>query len=275
MKIGIFAKTFARTSVEAVFDAVQAHGLSAVQFNLACAGLPSLPDEIDPALAGEIRRAAEKRGIEIAAVSGTFNMIHPDPQVRQAGLRRLRVLAAACRELGTRIITLCTGTRDPEDMWRWHPENASPEAWADLLEGMEEALKTAEQAQVTLAFEPEHGNVVHSAVRGRALLDALHSPYLKVVIDPANLIDPGGGAGTGHVLDEAFDLLGGGIVLAHAKDRAPGGVVCPAGQGMVDFPRYVRLLRDCGYSGPLVLHGLAEADVNGAAGYLSGILQEM
>ena len=31
------------------------------------------------------------------------------------------VLANACGALGTGIITLCTGTRDPDDMWRHHP----------------------------------------------------------------------------------------------------------------------------------------------------------
>ncbi len=269
MKLGIFARTFNRPSVEAVFDAVRAHGLGVVQFNLACAGLPSLPDEIDPALAARIRQAALEREIEIAAVSGTYNMIHPDPRVRQDGLRRLRELAFACRELGTEVITLCTGTRDPQDMWRWNPGNTSPDAWSDLLAAVEAALEIAEAAQVTLAFEPEHSNVVYSAARGRELLDALGSPRLKVVIDPANLIDPGDRPGAGRVLDEAFDLLGEHIVIAHAKDRAADGTVCPAGQGVVDFPRYVRLLQNSGFSGPLILHGLAEEQVDGAVRYLN------
>ena len=42
-------------------------------------------------------------------------------------LRRLEVLAAACRWLDTRIITLCTGSLDPHDMWKWHPENVAQE----------------------------------------------------------------------------------------------------------------------------------------------------
>ena len=34
MRLGIFAKTFERPSVEAVFEAVKAHVLHCVQFNL-------------------------------------------------------------------------------------------------------------------------------------------------------------------------------------------------------------------------------------------------
>jgi sugar phosphate isomerase/epimerase len=70
-----------------------------------------------------------ERNLTMAAVSGTFNMIHPNPRKRRDGLRRLGVLAGACGQLGTSVITLCTGTRDPEDMWRSHPENDVPEAW--------------------------------------------------------------------------------------------------------------------------------------------------
>jgi hypothetical protein len=54
----------------------------------------------------------------VAAVSGTFNMIDPVRERRDAGMRRLDQLAGACALLGTGIITLCTGTRDPDDMWR-------------------------------------------------------------------------------------------------------------------------------------------------------------
>jgi sugar phosphate isomerase/epimerase len=86
------------------------------------------------------RCATEDRGVTLAAVSGTFNTIHPDPKLRMAGLRRLRVLAEAAPRLGTSTITLSTGTRDPEDTWRHHPDNATPQAWRDLLDTLFEVL---------------------------------------------------------------------------------------------------------------------------------------
>src|ERR1043166_8168981 len=159
MRLGIFAKTFVRPTVEQTLDAVREHGLDCVQFNLACAGLPSLPDALDRTLCERVRRAHEERQIVMAAVSGTFNMIHPDGRQRREGLRRLGVLAAGCRWLGTSVITLCTGTRDPENMWRRHPDNDSPQAWNDLIHSMKEALKIAEDNAVILAFEPEIANV--------------------------------------------------------------------------------------------------------------------
>src|SRR5262245_47051109 len=123
MQLGIFAKTFVRPTLAQTLDAVSVHGLYVTQFNLACAGLPSMPDHVDPDVASTICAEFMARKLTMAAVSGTFNMIHPDPAKRRDGMQRLRVLAAACASLGTSIITLCTGTRDPDNMWRRHPDN--------------------------------------------------------------------------------------------------------------------------------------------------------
>ncbi|HEV2662933.1 MAG TPA: sugar phosphate isomerase/epimerase [Ktedonobacteraceae bacterium] len=264
MQLGIFAKTFDRPTVEEVFDAVRVHHLDCVQFNMTCAGLSALPDAIEPSLSARISTAATRSGVEIAAVSGTYNMIHPDREVRQAGLRSLRVLASACKDMGTSIITLCTGSRDVDNMWRWHPDNASPQAWSDLLDSLEAALRIAEEEQVTLAFEPEQANVVNSAAKGHALLAAMQSPRLKVIIDPANLIVAAHKHEMRQVLDEAFDLLGEHIILAHAKDRGEDDTFRVAGEGMLDYDQYMHLLRSITFEGPLILHGLSEAQVDGA-----------
>ena len=277
MHLGIFAKTFARPTVEAVLDAVRVHGLSCVQFNMACAGLPSMPERIDGALCDRIRAAAAKRGITLAAVSGTFNMIHPDPAKRRAGLERLCVLAGACNHLGAPVVTLCTGTREPDYMWRRHPDNDSAAAWRDLLESMRAAVKTAEVAGITLAFEPEVANVVDTARKGRRLLDEIASPHLKVVMDGANLFHTGDLARMRDVLDEAFALLGPDIVLAHAKDLTQDGAAghAAAGTGWLDYDHYLSLLHAAGYDGPLILHGLSEAEVGASVAFLRGKLAEI
>ncbi len=129
IQIGIFLGTFGRPTLEARLDAVKACGLDCVQLGMDFAGLADMPDRIPPEIPERIRHAASVRGIEIAAVQGTFNMSHPDAELRRAGVRRLGVLAAACKALGTSKIHICTGTRDRGNLWRHHPDNRSPEAW--------------------------------------------------------------------------------------------------------------------------------------------------
>jgi sugar phosphate isomerase/epimerase len=271
-RLGIFAKTFERPHVDAVLAAVAAHGLATVQFNMACVGLPTLPGPVAEPLLAEIRTSAARRGIAIAALSGTYNMIHPDPAVRRAGQERLKALMETARAIGTGIVTLCTGTRDPEDQWRGHSDNASPSAWRDLTEALADLLPAAEARGVVLAVEPEPANVVGGARRARALLDEMGSPALGIILDPANLLEACTPAASRNKVDEALDLLGPEIVLGHAKDRDGSGAVRPPGQGVVDFAHYLAGLEQAGFRGPVVMHGFGELDVAAATAHLRPLM---
>jgi sugar phosphate isomerase/epimerase len=271
-QLGIFARTFSRDGLTETLDAVRDSGLHAMQFNLGLTGGPSLPDEIPAALAARVREQMARRGLTMAAVSGTYNMAHPDARVRSAGRRRLGALIAAAPAMGTSIVTLCTGTRDAADMWRRHPDNGTPQAWRDMREGLEPALALAEAHEVTLAFEPEHNNVVDSAAAGRRLLDEARSGHLKVVLDAANLFSGADLDRQGETLREAFDVLGDDLVLAHAKDVRDDGSIVAAGRGDLDYDLYLALLRDAAGDVPLILHGLAESEVPDSTAFLRAAL---
>ena len=276
MRLGVFAKTFVRDSLEQNLDAVRRHGFQCTQYNLVCAGLPTLPETIDAKICERIRAAHAERGLTMAAVSGTFNVIHPDRRLREISLQRLRTLAEACRWLDTPLITLCTGTRDRENMWRAHPENASPMAWNDMVNSMLRITDIAEDADVMVGVEPEINNVVDSAAKARRLLDELGSPVVKIVMDPANLLHTGSSGRMRDVMDEAFAHLGGDIAVAHAKDishdRNTGHQ--PAGKGILDYDYYIQLLKQHEFKGALITHGLAESQVPECAQFLRQKLNE-
>src|SRR5919198_6585732 len=77
MRLGIMATTFTRPTLEATLDAVAACGVQSVQFDLACAGVPTLPAQIAPALCARVRDAFAVRGLTMEALSGTFNVKGP------------------------------------------------------------------------------------------------------------------------------------------------------------------------------------------------------
>ncbi|MGA2618919.1 MAG: sugar phosphate isomerase/epimerase family protein [Thermoguttaceae bacterium] len=270
MQIGILIGTFSGPTLEARLDAVKACGIDCVQLSMDCAGLPLMPERIAPELAARIRRAAAARAITIASVQGTFNMSHPDAEHRRAGLRGLQVLTAACAGLGTSMIHLCTGTRDRQNMWRRHADNDSPAAWRDMAACVREAAEIARPAGVVLGFEPEVNNVVDSAQKARRLMDEIGSPHLKVTMDAANLFHAGELARMDEILEQAFALVGKDIVMAHAKDLSHDGDAGheAAGHGRLDYDRYISLLKAYGFSGPLLLHGLSEAQVPGCVAFL-------
>ena len=273
MQLGIFAKTFEGVSPGPVLWQVKDAGFATAQYNMACSGLPPMPNEVPDAAVNAIREAVQESGVPLCALSATWNMIHPDLAKRAVGHRNLRVLAGVARDLGIPLLTLCTGTRDAHDQWRHHPENASPEAWRDLLASMEKALEVVEDHDLALGIEPEMSNVVSGAAQAKQLLDELKSPRLRIVLDPANLFERTTIEEQRRIISSAVETLGDRISIVHAKDRAADGAFVPAGQGVLDYRHFIRELMKLEFNGPLVTHGLTAAEAPGVARFLAHQLE--
>lgn len=273
MQIGIFAKSFPGTDPATVLRASAEAGYDGVQYNMACSGLEPMPEAISDEAASAVASAAKATGLHIYAVSGTYNMVHPDPAIRQEGDRRLEVLAASCRFLGTGLVTLCTGTLDPHDQWRAHPGNGSPDAWRDLLQAFETAMGIAERHDILLGVEPELANIVSSASQAARLIAELQSPRIRIVLDPANLFEVASLEAQRRLISEAVNLLGDRLSMAHAKDRLASGDFAAAGKGVVDFPHFFRVLKTAGFDGPVVTHGLSAAEAPDVASFLRKTLE--
>ncbi|MBT4138494.1 MAG: sugar phosphate isomerase/epimerase, partial [Candidatus Latescibacteria bacterium] len=162
--------------------------------------------------------------------------------------------------------------RNTEWMWRPHPDNNTPEAWCDLVDSMAKVAEIAEANHVVMAFEPEVANTVDSAKKARQIIDEVGSDRIKVVIDGANIYHKGELAKMHDMLDEAFDLLAGDIVHAHAKDLDHDGEAgkLAAGTGVLDYEYYMKLLDKIGFDGPMVLHGLEESQVEMCRDFVVG-----
>ncbi|MBB6408504.1 sugar phosphate isomerase/epimerase family protein [Mesorhizobium sangaii] len=272
MRLGIFAKTFPGAEPAAVLAAVRHAGYETTQFNLACAGLPSMPDAVPAEAVAAIRAAAQSTGVSLAALSGTYNMAHPDKALRDDGLRRLAVVIEAAAALDIPLVTLCTGSRNAADQWAYHPDNADPAAWSDMATEMAKALALAEAARVDLGIEPEQANIVTSAKDATRLIAEMGSKRLKIVLDPANLFEHATPDEARAVVAAAIDEAAGHIAMAHAKDRFGDGRFATAGQGIVDFPDLIARLKAVGFDGALVTHGLSADQAPGVAAFLRRLL---
>lgn len=267
IELGIMTRHVERPTIEGVAEEIGARGLKVVQLSLESAGLEPMPYRFEEREARRIRVAFERVGVRVAAVSGTFNVIDADTLAVRENVERFRRLCEACAWLGTSVVTTCTGTRSTESMWRAHPGNQLPDAWAELVDVTRVMARAAEDAGVVMALEPETANVVDTLEKAERLIEEVRSKAVGVTFDPANFFYPSALPRMREVLEEGFRRLGGRIALAHAKDVvAPpaGGSHCryrPAGQGVLDYVTYVRLLKGSGYTNGLVMHSLSEADI--------------
>jgi len=242
---GVFARVFPSGPPERVARDVAAAGYSIAQLNLSAIGLPTLPraeswDCID--LPG-VRAAFAEADVTVWGLSGSYNMIHPDPAVRRAGTTAVVAMIARAPRLGVTAVTLCTGSRNAERMWTPHPDNVTPTAWRDLRAELDLLLAAAEEADVLLGIEPESGNVVRDADAATRLIAELgpDADRIAIIVDAANLLQEHPDAAThAAVLTHAFDSLGPKIGALHAKDLVPWAQAI-AGEGVVDYALVGRL----------------------------------
>ena len=274
MYTAIFSRTYAMKNVAEAICAAAMDGYAGIQANLSSAGLVSLPDTAPPGIAAQFAQAARAQGIRLAALSGTYNMAHPDAKVREASRVGFQNVVSAAREMGAPIVSLCTGSRDPHDMWKFHPENGSDEAWKDLRSELEFALRVAQEAGIRLAIEPEPANVILDARAAKRILKEMASSHLGILLDAANLLTPETLSTQHAVIDEATGLLGEALLLAHAKDINASGKVVAPGEGEVDLMAFTKALRRVGYDDALIAHGFAAEKAGVAAKVLQRIIGE-
>src|SRR3984957_4884661 len=146
--LGLLSREFPSESLNAHLEAIAATGAKAVQFDLASAVGDTFPPEVSEATLQAINSGFSDRQLTLAALSGTYNMIDPDPPARAAGAEGLNRVITWAPRLGTELVTLCTGSRDPNSMWRRHPDNDDPPAWKDLRVSLYRLLPAADPAVV-------------------------------------------------------------------------------------------------------------------------------
>jgi sugar phosphate isomerase/epimerase len=144
---------------------------------------------------------------------------------------------------------------------------------------MAQLLPVAEQYALYLGIETEAANVISSPERARRIIDEMQSPRLKIIMDCANLF-PRHTARRDNVapmIRKAFDYLGSDIILAHGKDISESDeiVFASPGKGIIDYGLFLELLRQYGYQGGMLLHGIrSESEIRGCMAFIQSVIDE-
>ena len=149
MKIGIFAKTFSRpTDRGTVSSDRRLPNLIPSNSTCPALGLTLFRKTCHPRQTQRIADSAEQATVEL---SRHFRNVQHGSSgsrgVEARNLTKFEVLCDVAATLHIPVITLCTGTRDPVNMWKWHSENDSKEAWDDMVQTMDSALDRRRKKQ--------------------------------------------------------------------------------------------------------------------------------
>jgi sugar phosphate isomerase/epimerase len=281
MKLGVFTFYFPY-GVNVVAERIARLGFECVQLNPVFADW----ELTSRTTAADCRRIAESfssRGLPVAAIAGYRNPIAPDRQKQAANLAYLRLLLERAADLGTPYVSTEAGSRHPSDDWAPHPDNATPEAMALLIDRVGELAEHARRHGSVIVVEPAVGTLLDTPAKVQTLSDALPSPGLGFLADWPNFID-------GSNFDRASEVLAAmtgswlkRVPLAHLKDVCPlqdpprerhhhmadpklyGNMEYPGpGRGTLDLAAYFRHLSAQGYDGPMIIEHTAEDDLPAA-----------
>jgi len=246
MRIGVRAHDLGRRPADELARAVARHGLQCIQLTVpeAIEGFDDLRGRLSPGMAFQVGEAFRRRGIQVAVLSCYINLIHPDERARRDGIELFKEHLRFVRDFGCGVVATETGSRNPD--WSFHPANHGEESFQLMLRGLAEMVAEAERFGVIVAVEGVANFVASSPARIRRMLDSVSSPNLQVLLDVVNLLTPENHGELGRIIDESFQLFGDRLVAVHAKDfRVESGrmVSVPLGEGLMDYPRLLRYLR--------------------------------
>lgn len=266
---GAFSRIWTGIELAALPATMRAAGVTTCQWNFRTLGRPSIDPAVTPGDCALIRETLNSGGVGIWGLSATYNIADPD-QARREDMttQALRQIGYA-PQLGAAVVTLCSGTRDPENMWRAHPDNRTPEAWDDAMATLNRLARQASDAGVLLGIEPERGNIVVDVDAAARMLDHFGpGAPLSIVLDPANLLTAEQVPEQAGILTDAFKRLGPRVSALHAKDVVASGYSA-AGAGGLDYELIARLHRQYTPDVPVIIQDARPDDVRRVADLLT------
>ena len=269
LKLGVFTGVYASLPLEEAARRIAAEGFHGVILEYGFADVRFDPWAPDWDKARQITSTLAKHNLKIAGLFGYYNVVDPDTARRQRGEQRMQVLIENWKQFDCPVISTETGTLNAKSEWLESPENASEAGYQSCRAALEKLTKAAKKHGAILSIEPYWRNVIDSIARADQVLRDV--PGLKLVMDPCNYYRKDELSRMDPMLEEMFRLLGKKIVLAHAKDvkAAAEGTDLPAsGQGVLDYPLFLRLLAGLNREIFLIIEHLTLDDVPRARDYV-------
>jgi len=205
----------------------------------------SIPEDWTDVEVEEARKFLDEHGMRVGEFSryykalGGYNLDEHELALQnyRRQLRHARIIGASCVGFG-----VLRGRGTPH-MW-------SQETWEYTISVVAELVREAEAAGVDVAAHPHLMSPICSVERYKALLEAVGSPRLKILMDIVNLTEPHMVFRTTELINKIFDELGDAIITLHAKDVmiSGGGKIvvhideAVPGAGFMDYATILRRL---------------------------------
>lgn len=229
LPIGVCTWIFGHHDYPALADDVAALGLDGVE----------LMTDVTRSDAKKLGTVFRDRGLEIYSMTPeNVDLCHTDPRAREAAVGYYEQLVEFAAEAGSLAITC------HEHVAREIHHTASRAQWDRLVDSCTRVAARGEELGIDVLFEPLNRALVcavHTAEDALALLDAVGSPRLRVVLDTFHMHREQEDAGA--AIRACGERLG--LVQLAGADRR--------GLDSCELPALHGALQEIGFAGPLIL----------------------
>lgn len=166
--------------------------------------------QLSPGYGKELRRSLDQYNLDVAVLGSYFDLSsHDDGQEEVVSKYIDHILLAAWS--GIPVVGTETGHIDRNDP---HYDKA----FAGVIANLEQIVPAAEKLGVVVAIEPVFGHTICDIDSMLYLINHFKSVNLRVIYDPANLLDPAKESDREDDWAEAVEKLGDYFVCVHLKD---------------------------------------------------------
>jgi sugar phosphate isomerase/epimerase len=207
-------------------------------------GWPTDAATLDRKERRRIRALYDEAGIELCGMSGNVPLLLDDAteaDANEARFRTYRDLAAELQQPGERLIVTTTTGGVPAE---WETRKA------EVVERVGRLSRYADDHGVMIGIEPHVGAALHRPDDVVWLVEQIASPGLTVHFDISHFNVQG------IPMEESVALLAPLSLHTHVKDErglAPEHAFLIPGEGGMDYPRYLTLMRNAGYNGHILV----------------------
>lgn len=297
ISVGIFTGYYPYT-IDETIRRIKKSDFNCVQLDVSFKDCDATKGELTHEKAREIYTKFRDANLPIIAISAYTNFIHPDPKRRRANIDYLKMMIDYAHELGSSYVCSETGTYNEESDWVWDDRNATEEVYQENLTEVKEIVAHAEKNGVTFLVENYVNNVIGSVEQIERLFKDVNSANIGLICDPTNYFKETNINDMDAELEKIFAHLAPYMRIAHAKDcklavdvsekhadidadeshtfRGAGGVELPAaGQGVLNYDLYLKLLSKHHPNIPLIIEHLDEGQIETAKKFVDGTLKKL
>lgn len=246
MAIGVFSNSLHPKTPDELFDRLAQLDLHVIQLGFID------PDWRDPAVVDRIEERLQSSGVEVQATFFGF------PGEDYSSIPRIRETGGFVTEFDERLAivrqvidyTVRLGIRAVGAHAGFIPEDRNDPLYATMIGRVGQVADEMAAAGLTMLLETGQ----ETAEGLLQVLGDLGRDNVRINFDPANILLYGVGEPV-----EAVKKLGSHVASVHAKDATPSGErdvwgrEVLLGEGAVDYPCFLRALKDTGFAGPLII----------------------